>query len=355
VRDLDSADAAGTLAAAIRAVARSASLDEALDAVLRGVASDLGADRGLVVATNEDPSRRRVLRSLGFAEGQLTLIDCGATEADDLLAVAAAEQRSVEVAAGGARDEGGSPREALVDRLGLALLRARPLVVARGGIEQVVGVIGIGWTAQAQATPGTPGLVEALADLAALALDRAHLASGMAERGEWLERLAHIDPLTGLANRRTFDRVLELEVARAIRQQSEVAVAVFDVDSFREVNEAAGRAAGDDILRAVAAVLAEQVRLVDTVARIGGDEFIVVAPGTGGLAVADRVIRAIQALPAVGGRAISVSAGVARFPVDAGSADELLVGALDALERARAGGRGAVASALAAASAPAAS
>jgi diguanylate cyclase (GGDEF)-like protein len=314
---------------------------------------DLGADRGLVVATDEDPSQRHVLRSLGFAEGQLAFIDAGATEADDLLAVAAAEQRSVDVAVGGADDEGGSSPEALVHRLGLALLHARPLVVARGGIEQVVGVIGIGWTETAQAAPGTPGLVEALADLAALALDRAHLASGMAERGEWLERLAHIDPLTGLANRRTFDRVLELEVARAIRQQSEVAVAVFDVDSFREVNEAAGRTAGDDILRAVAAVLAEQVRLVDTVARIGGDEFIVVAPGTGGLAVADRVIRAIQALPTVGGRAVSVSAGVARFPVDAGSVDELLAGALDALERARAGGRGAVASAPAAASAPA--
>ena len=358
MRDLDSAGAAGTLAVAIRAVARSASLDEALDAILQGVVTDLGADRALVIATDEDPSRRRVLRSLGFAAGQLALIDAGATEADDLLAVAAAEQRSVDVAAGGSRSAGaggagGSSPEALVHRLGLALLHARPLVVARGGIEQVVGVIGIGWTETAQAAPGTPGLVEALADLAALALDRAHLASGMAERGEWLERLAHIDPLTGLANRRTFDRVLELEVARAIRQQSEVAVAVFDVDSFREVNEAAGRAAGDDILRAVAAVLAEQVRLVDTVARIGGDEFIVVAPGTGGLAVADRVIRAIQALPTVGGRAVSVSAGVARFPVDAGSVDELLAGALDALERARAGGRGAVASAPAAASAPA--
>ena len=365
MRDLDSAGAAGTLAVAIRAVARSASLDEALDAILQGVVTDLGADRALVIATDEDPSRRRVLRSLGFAAGQLALIDAGATEADDLLAVAAAEQRSVDVAAGGpssaasagsaarAGSAGGSSHEALVDRLGLARLRARPLVVGRGGIELVVGVIGIGWTESAQATPGTPGLVEALADLAALALDRAHLASGMAERGEWLERLAHIDPLTGLANRRTFDRVLELEVARAIRQQSEVAVAVFDVDSFRELNEAAGRDAGDDILRAVAAVLAEQVRLVDTVARIGGDEFIVVAPGTGGLAVADRVIRAIQALPTVGGRAVSVSAGVARFPVDAGSVDELLAGALDALERARAGGRGAVASVPAAASAPA--
>ncbi len=345
MRDLASAGAAGTLAAAIRAIARSPSLDEALDAVLQGVADDLGADRALVVATDEGSSRRRVLRSRGFAEDQVAAVESDTPGAGDLLAEAAAERRSVDGAATGERGEAGLQPAALVDRLGLALLRAWPLVVAHGGIEQVVGVLGVGWTATASTTPGTPGLVDALTDLAALALDRAHLASGMAERAEWLERLAHIDPLTGLANRRTFDRVLELEVARAIRQQSEVAVAVFDVDSFREANEAVGRAAGDDILRAVAAVLAEQVRLVDTVARIGGDEFIVVAPGTGGLAVADRVIRAIQALPTVGGRAISVSAGVARFPVDAGSVEELLAGALDALERARSGGRGAVASA----------
>ncbi len=185
----------------------------------------------------------------------------------------------------------------------------------------------------------------ALADLAAIAIDRAHLAAGMAERAEWMERLAHIDPLTGLANRRTFDRVLELELARAARQGSEVAVAIFDVDAFRATNNAAGHAAGDDVLRAVAAVIAEQVRLVDTVARIGGDEFVVVAPGNGGPAVADRVIRAIGELPAVDGRSISVSAGIARFPFDGASPEEIVAGALDALEAARAGGTGAVASA----------
>jgi len=221
-------------------------------------------------------------------------------------------------------------------------------VVGRGGIDHVVGVLAVGWTAEAPAAHGSPGLVDALADLAALEIDRSRLAAGMAERAEWMERLAHIDPLTGLANRRTFDRVLELELARAARQQSEVAVAVFDVDAFRATNDAVGHAAGDDILRAVAAVLAEQVRLVDTVARIGGDEFVVIAPGSGGRAVADRVIRAVQALPAVDGRPVSVSAGVARFPLDGGSADELFARALDALELARSGGRGAVASAPAA-------
>jgi diguanylate cyclase (GGDEF)-like protein len=350
VRDLDAAGSAGTLPSAIRAIARSGDLASALDAVLRLVADDLGADRVLIVVADEDRPQRRVLRSIGLSGEDVAIVESATADAADPIAVAATGQRSMEAAARGGAAGGPGPG-GMVERLGLARFRAIPLVVARGGIEQVVGVLGVGWasgapeTVDAAAARGTRGLTDALADLAALAIDRAHLASGMAERAEWMERLAHIDPLTGLANRRTFDRVLELEVARASRQQSEVVLAVFDVDAFREANEVAGHAAGDDILRAVAAVLAEQVRLVDTVARIGGDEFIVVAPGTGGLAVAERVIRAIQALPPVGGRPISVSAGVARFPADGGSADELLAGALDALELAKGGGKGAVASA----------
>jgi diguanylate cyclase (GGDEF)-like protein len=348
VRDLDPTGAAGSLAAAIRAIARSESLDVALDVILRGVADDLGATLALIVATDEDRSQRHVLRSLGLAEGDIATIESDAADPADPLAVAATEQRIVETIAAGTGGPGGPSAVTLTDRLGLARLHTLPLVVGRGGIDHVVGVLAVGWTAEAPAAHGSPGLVDALADLAALEIDRWRLAAGMAERAEWMERLAHIDPLTGLANRRTFDRVLELELARAARQQSEVAVAVFDVDAFRATNDAVGHAAGDDILRAVAAVLAEQVRLVDTVARIGGDEFVVIAPGSGGLAVADRVIRAVQALPAVDGRPVSVSAGVARFPLDGSSADELFARALDALELARAGGRGAVASAPAA-------
>ena len=128
--------------------------------------------------------------------------------------------------------------------------------------------------------------------------------------------MAHTDPLTGLANERTVGRVLELELARAGRQGSEVSFAMFDVDDFRATNEEGGHEAGDDVLRRVAAVLAESVRLVDTVGRIGGDEFVLVAPGSAGAMVARRILDGIAALPAVGGRQITVSAGVARFPVD---------------------------------------
>jgi diguanylate cyclase (GGDEF)-like protein len=159
--------------------------------------------------------------------------------------------------------------------------------------------------------------------------------------------MAHTDPLTGLANERTVGRILELELARAGRQGSEVSFAMFDVDDFQATNRDGGNQAGDDVLRRVAAVLAESVRLVDTVGRIGGDEFVLVAPGSAGMTVARRVLDGIAALPAVAGRPITVSAGVARFPIDGADAESLISAAKDGLARARAEGRGTVASGIA--------
>jgi diguanylate cyclase (GGDEF)-like protein len=152
--------------------------------------------------------------------------------------------------------------------------------------------------------------------------------------------MAHTDPLTGLANERTVGRILELELARAGRQGGEVSIVMFDIDDFQATNRDGGHQAGDDVLRRVAAVLAESVRLVDTVGRIGGDEFVLVAPGSAGLTVARRVLEGIVSLPAVAGRPISVSAGVARFPADGTDAASLIEAATAALAQARAEGRG---------------
>jgi diguanylate cyclase (GGDEF)-like protein len=118
---------------------------------------------------------------------------------------------------------------------------------------------------------------------------------------------------------------------------------MFDVDDFQATNLSGGHEAGDAVLRRVAAVLAESVRLVDTVGRIGGDEFVLVAPGSAGITVAHRVLEGITALPAIAGRPITVSAGVARFPADGADADSLIAAATEALARARENGRGRVA------------
>ena len=124
---------------------------------------------------------------------------------------------------------------------------------------------------------------------------------------------------------------------------SEVSLALFDVDDFRATNAADGHEVGDDILRRVAAVLAESVRLVDTVGRIGGDEFVLVAPGSAGAMVARRVQDGIAAAARGGRRDVSVSAGVARFPVDGADSEALIAAATAALARAKAAGVGSVA------------
>ena len=166
-----------------------------------------------------------------------------------------------------------------------------PLVVTSGGVDVTLGSIGLGWTAPHELSAADHAFIETLADVAALAVDRSRLSSTAAERSEWFERMAHTDALTGLANERTVARILELELARAARQGTEVSLALFDIDDFRATNASEGADVGDDVLRRVAAVLAESVRLVDTVGRIGGDEFVVVAPGSAGAVVAQRVAR----------------------------------------------------------------
>ena len=222
-----------------------------------------------------------------------------------------------------------------------------PLVVARDGVEVPLGSIGFGWPAPHDVDDAAQETLTSLAALAALAVDRARLASTATERSEWFERMAHTDPLTGLANERTVGRILELEVARAGRQGSEVSFAIFDVDDFQATNREGGNEAGDDVLRRVASALAESVRLVDTVGRIGGDEFVLVAPGSAGMMVAQRIVAAIAAQPPVAGRPISVSAGVARFPSDASDVETLIAAAKDGLAKARAEGRGTAASGVA--------
>ncbi len=105
-----------------------------------------------------------------------------------------------------------------------------------------------------------------------LASLRAHLE---AERA-----LARHDPLTGLANRRHFAEVAGREVARACRFGHPTTVVFLDVDGFKAVTDSRGHAAGDRLLRTVAQALAEEVRELDLVARIGGDEFALLLPAT---------------------------------------------------------------------------
>lgn len=310
------------LAAGAAAIARGEDIDAALGALVGAAVAAVGASSGAVSLQDPDRPEPELTLTIGLDEaGQAALVDAAAAP-DHPLGVAARDRTESSAA----------------DTV------AVPLIATRGGIEQPLGAIAVSWPDDHAPSEDELAVLRAAADLAAVAIDRSRLASTVAERSEWFERLAHTDPLTGLANLRTFTRVLELELARAGRQGSEVSVAMFDVDDFGATNERAGREAGDDVLRSVAAVLASSVRLVDTVARYGGDEFVLVAPGSAGMTVANRVLEGIAELPEIGGRRVSVSAGVVRFPVDGADAESIVAAAQAAIERARAGGTGTVGS-----------
>jgi diguanylate cyclase len=112
--------------------------------------------------------------------------------------------------------------------------------------------------------------------------------------------LSSRDALTGLANRRAFDMALAREIDRVARSGEPALLLTLDVDHFKKVNDTWGHAAGDVVLKAVAAALIDSVRPMDLVARIGGEEFAIILPNCAsafGETVAERIRRRVERMP----------------------------------------------------------
>jgi diguanylate cyclase (GGDEF)-like protein len=321
-------------AAAAAAVARGDDLDESLAELLGLAAESVAATRGAVYIADHDRDVLELSVTLGVGEETAEtagLIESASTS-DDSIAKAARSRVPVPVA------DAATLHVLEGSAVGLVL----PLVVRRDGSDVVMGVMALGLDAKLP-DDETLAAAEPLADLAAVAVERAIALSASAEQADWYDRLAYTDLVTGLANRRTVDQMLQLEVARAGRQGAPIGVALFELDRLADILAGAGNAAGDHALKRAAQVLAGGVRLVDTVGRYGDDRFILVAPGPDAMIVVDRLVRAVAALPAVEGHPIAVSAGLAVFPQDGRSAEELLAAAERAVSEARdAGGNRAV-------------
>ncbi|HTP62709.1 MAG TPA: PAS domain S-box protein [Burkholderiales bacterium] len=157
--------------------------------------------------------------------------------------------------------------------------------------------------------------------------------------------LAYHDTLTGLPNRRLLDDRLGQAVYAAQRRNARVAVMVVDLDRFKQVNDALGHRAGDAVLREAAQRIAGCVRKADTLARHGGDEFVVVIPDihqeSDCQVVAEKILRALGPAFVVEGRefAIGASIGISLFPADAGDSEGVLRNADAAMYRAKQLGR----------------
>jgi len=160
-----------------------------------------------------------------------------------------------------------------------------------------------------------------------------------------LDHLASHDSLTGLPNRRVFMDRLELALARARRGGEPIALLFVDLDRFKEVNDHAGHAAGDALLRTVAQRMRGAVREADTVARMGGDEFLVLLDGAADSIAAGQVAQKLldglaQPVP-YGGESLTIEAsiGVSLCPRDGTTAGEIIAAADRAMYRAKAEGR----------------
>ena len=163
-----------------------------------------------------------------------------------------------------------------------------------------------------------------------------------------LEALSRTDGLTGIANRRRFDEVLDSEWARSQRSGEPLALAMIDIDWFKAYNDRCGHLGGDDCLRSVAGVLACcAARKTDLAARYGGEEFAIVAPDTTAVQMLALVLEVQQALAALGlphpstpSGCVTLSAGVAAHVAQPGETPESLLAAADqALYRAKTAGR----------------
>lgn len=169
------------------------------------------------------------------------------------------------------------------------------------------------------------------------------------EANKKLERLANLDSLTGVANRRNFMEILNKEWKRGCRNKLPLSLVMIDVDFFKSYNDYYGHQTGDECLKKIASLLNEALsRAGDVLARYGGEEFIIILPGTdinGTTAVAEKLRKKIESAaiphePSTINAYVTISLGIAAMVPTARTTKESLIGAADAaLYKAKRNGR----------------
>lgn len=224
----------------------------------------------------------------------------------------------------------------LAAQAGLASCWSEPILSSK---SRVLGTFGLYHREPRAPDEGDLQLIGFAANLASIAIEH-HQAD------EELERQAHTDFLTELANRRFFLEQAESELARALRYQKPLSLFMFDIDHFKAINDGYGHKTGDMVLQNLAAILRLSLREVDFVGRLGGEEFAVMLPETDtddALDAAERLRTAIASarMPTESGRqlSITVSIGVATLNETSADIETLLKHADDALYLAKNSGR----------------
>jgi len=178
-------------------------------------------------------------------------------------------------------------------------------------------------------------LLHTVADQLAVAVNQAHLFAQMQQQ-------ALTDGLTGCYNRRSFELQLERDLHLATRMRQPLSLIMLDLDNFKHINDQAGHDAGDVALCMLADSLRAELRAVDTPARFGGDEFVIILPQAsteGAVLVAERLRKRIAETEVPEFGKVTASFGVATFPLHASSRDTLVVAADRALYNSKNAGR----------------
>jgi diguanylate cyclase (GGDEF)-like protein len=217
----------------------------------------------------------------------------------------------------------------------LQLLSDRPIV---GSKDQLLGMLSLYKRPDAELRQPNSPLIGICANLAGIAIESCQAA-------ERIRHLAHHDDLTGLPNRLLFNYQLPKALARAQRDGTSVGVLFLDLDRFKIINDTLGHDAGDMVLRQIAGHLRSCVREIDTLARVGGDEFTVLVEQLADTqylgAIADKLLTAMASPLAIGGNVyqLSGSIGIAVYPDDGADGASLLKNADIAMYGAKASGR----------------
>ena len=217
---------------------------------------------------------------------------------------------------------------------------AAPLLDAEG---QRIGIVALTSRRRPSYTAEDGAFLRTVIGHAALAIQNATMY-------EFIDTLSRIDPLTGLANRREFDRLLLLEVTRSRQSGQSFSLIMADLDHFKQVNDRFGHQEGDRALQQIGRLIQlVPKRAADAAFRIGGEEFAVLMGNTdktGAVGLCETlrgVTEGARFLPT--GEAVTISLGVATFPGDGQDAASLIAAADRALYQAKAGGRNRVAAA----------
>jgi two-component system, cell cycle response regulator len=172
------------------------------------------------------------------------------------------------------------------------------------------------------------------------------MADNLEKSQQALIELATMDGLTGVFNRREFNRHLTIEIERSRREGHSVSLLMVDADHFKRINDTYGHQSGDDVLRFISALIKQEIRPGDLPARYGGEEFAVILPyadSNDAFVVAERLrnLMAAQDIAIQDGQSVKVTAslGCATFPADAQTEAALMAMADAALYRAKKGGR----------------